>query len=407
MLIDDPAAERSTNARSAMKGSNQSGLRDHNERLVLTMIQSHGAMPGVDIARQSGLSQQTVSVILRSLEVDGLLVRGAPVRGKVGKPSVPVSLDPDGAFSVGLKIGRRSADVVLIDILGRVRNQWHLTYRYPMPARILAFLQECMAQMPEHIGAKGVARIAGIGIAMPGEIWNWHDTIGAPPADLDSWRDFDFNASIADFSDLPVFVVNDATAACRAENIYGRGREFSNYAYFFVGLFIGGGVVLNHSVFEGPKGNAGAFGPMPSINESGQRSQLMDTASLHLLEADLVRAGVDPLRLWTQPQDWSDFDGLVSAWIDRTSTQLAQAALTACAVIDFEAVLIDGGFPVNVRDRLVASTAEKITKLDQRGLILPRIEAGSVGDNARGIGAATGPIFARFFLNTHGNFATV
>jgi len=405
--MDDQTPDRANNARSAMKGSNQSGLRDHNERLVLTMIQSHGAMPGVDIARQTGLSQQTVSVILRSLESDHLVVRGDPVRGKVGKPSVPVSLNPDGAFSVGVKIGRRSADVVLIDILGNVRHQWHLNYRYPMPDPILMFLKGSLAKMPEHIGAVGVARIAGIGVAMPGEIWNWHDTIGAPPADLDRWRDLDFCAAIAEFSDLPVQVGNDATAACRAENIYGRGREFSNYAYFFMGLFIGGGVVLNHSVFEGPKGNAGAFGPLLSFDETGKRSQLLDSASLHVLEADLVRAGVDPLRLWTQPQDWSDFDNLVSVWIERTAAHLAQAALTACAVIDFEAVLIDGGFPADVRDRLVASMREKIVKLDQRGLIMPRIEAGSVGGNARGLGAATGPIFSRYFLNTHGAFAAV
>jgi len=68
------------NSRSFSSGVNQSGVRDYNERLLLSMIQRLGPMPGSDMARQSNLSAQTVSVILRSLEADGLLIKGAPQR---------------------------------------------------------------------------------------------------------------------------------------------------------------------------------------------------------------------------------------------------------------------------------------------------------------------------------------
>src|SRR6185312_12448109 len=99
------------------RGTNQSGMRDYNERLVLTLVRQHGSLAKTEIARVTGLSAQTISVIMRGLEEDGLLVRGAPVRGKVGQPSIPMSLNPDGAFFLGLKLGRRSADLVLIDFL--------------------------------------------------------------------------------------------------------------------------------------------------------------------------------------------------------------------------------------------------------------------------------------------------
>ena len=46
---------------------------------------------------------------MNRLQADGLLRREAPLRGRVGQPTVPVSLDPEGAYSLGLKIGRRSA----------------------------------------------------------------------------------------------------------------------------------------------------------------------------------------------------------------------------------------------------------------------------------------------------------
>ena len=46
---------------------------------------------------------------MKHLERDGLLVREEPMRGKVGQPSIPMSLNPEGAFSIGFKFGRRSA----------------------------------------------------------------------------------------------------------------------------------------------------------------------------------------------------------------------------------------------------------------------------------------------------------
>ena len=74
----------------ARRGSNQSGMRDHNERLVLSLLRQAGALAKSDLARMTGLSAQTVSVIMRALEGDGLLVRGEPVRGRIGQPSVPI-----------------------------------------------------------------------------------------------------------------------------------------------------------------------------------------------------------------------------------------------------------------------------------------------------------------------------
>ncbi|CAA9433324.1 MAG: Transcriptional regulator FrcR for fructose utilization, ROK family [uncultured Rubellimicrobium sp.] len=391
--------------RSLGIGVNQQGLRDHNERLILSTLQRHGPLPGSDLARAAGLSAQTVSVILRGLESAGLIRRGEPQRGRVGKPRVPMSLDPEGAFSVGLKIGRRSADLVLADIAGGVRRQLHTTYRWPVPADVFRFLREGLAAFGRDMTPDAMARIAGIGIAKPYEIWDWHEAIGAPEGALDVWRDVDYAAEVGRFSDLPVHLDNDGTAACRAEHIYGRGREFRDFAYFFVGSFIGGGIVLNHSVFEGACGNAGAFGSLLVRGPEGSDRQLIDTASLFLLEEALVRADLPTDRLWTQPQDWSGLAQALDPWIEATAGQLARAAISVCAVIDFEAVLIDGAFPPDVRARLVEGIRREVGRLDRRGLSPVRIEEGRVGGNARALGAATAPILARYLLNTHGGAA--
>src|SRR5215217_2162582 len=115
------------------RGTNQTGVRLYNERLVLSLIRRHGDLPKADIARMTGLSPQTISIITNALEADGLLLRGNPLRGKVGQPLVPYSLNPEGALSFGLKIGRRSVDLYLINFAGETLGLLHRTYPYPTP----------------------------------------------------------------------------------------------------------------------------------------------------------------------------------------------------------------------------------------------------------------------------------
>ena len=382
-------------------GVNQSGVRAHNERLILSVLQRNGAMPGSDIARLTGLSPQTVSVILRKLETDALILRRDPVKGRVGKPSVPMDLNPDGLFSVGLKIGRRSADLVLLDFVGQVRDRLRITYAYPMPDTVFGFLDKGLRQVTDTLPAVLQARICGIGVAAPHELWNWQEIVGAPARDIQVWRTVDMAEAVAQVSDLPVYVVNDATAACRAEHIHGGGRAYRDYVYVFVGAIVGGGVVLDHSVYEGHQGNAGALGPLPSFASDGRETRLIDTASIHGLEQRLQAAGLDRALLWTDPQDWSALEDHVDPWIDQVGLALAKAALAVCAVIDFEAVVIDGAMPEAIRARLVDRVQQHLQQQDQRGLVVPQIAAGSLGAISRAIGAASGPVLSQVLFDKY------
>ena len=47
------------------RGTTQNGVRLYNERLALTLIRQYGQLPKAEIARLTGLSAQTVSVIVR------------------------------------------------------------------------------------------------------------------------------------------------------------------------------------------------------------------------------------------------------------------------------------------------------------------------------------------------------
>ncbi|MBQ1202349.1 MAG: ROK family transcriptional regulator, partial [Loktanella sp.] len=226
--------------RSISTGLSQKGVRDHNERLLLSLLQRHGSLTAPDLARLSNLSAPTISAILRKLENDGLLLRGDPVRGKVGKPSVPIMLAPGGVYAIGIKIGRRSAEFLLMDLTGGIRLQRRLTYDLPLPSQVFAFVEEGLAAVGAELRPIELVKICGIGIAAPFDLWNWHDLAGPNAVEFRSWQHIDFAQQIGRLTDLPVSVINDATAACQAEHLFGRGKQFRDYAYFFVGAFVGG-----------------------------------------------------------------------------------------------------------------------------------------------------------------------
>jgi len=128
-------------------GADQAGVRVYNERLILSLARRFGPLSKTEVARMTGLSVQSTSTIMNRLQADGLLKREAPLRGRVGQPTVPVSLDPEGAFSIGLKIGRRSFDLVLIDFCGVARRRAHRTYPYPTPDLVMDFIKAEIAPL--------------------------------------------------------------------------------------------------------------------------------------------------------------------------------------------------------------------------------------------------------------------
>jgi predicted NBD/HSP70 family sugar kinase len=380
-------------------GANQIRVRAHNERLVLSLVRRHGALSKADIARRTGLSAQTVSVIMRALEKEGLLSRDQPVRGRVGQPSVPMRLNADAVFSFGVKIGRRSADLVLMDFVGVVRMQLHQIYPYPLPQDIIAFITSGIQDIERRMTETERARVAGIGIAAPFELWNWAEEVGAPEGAMDVWRGFDLQTEVDSRVSHPVYLQNDATSACGAELVFGVGSRYPDFVYLFIGSFIGGGIVLNSSIFVGRTGTAGALGPLPVRDRNGDTRQLLDIASIFVLENLLRDRDIDPQPLWYSADDWIDFGEPLEIWIQDTAKALAQAIVAAASIIDFSAAVIDGGFPSWVRERVVRATSMAASKLDLQGVVMPEIIEGAVGPQARAIGGASLSIFARYLID--------
>jgi predicted NBD/HSP70 family sugar kinase len=380
------------------RGANQAGMRAHNERLVLSLVRRRGPLAKTEIARLTGLSAQTVSVIMRKLEADRLLRRGEPQRGRVGQPSVPMGLDPEGAFFLGAKVGRRSLDLVAVDFAGAIRRRVIERYPYPTPRDTVRRIETGVADCVAALGP-GAERIAGLGLAMPFALWEWAEEFGAPPAEMAGWRDADVRAELARRLPFPVHLQNDATAACGAELVFGAGADLRDFIYFHVGAFIGGGLVLGGGLFAGRTGNAAALGSMPVRDAAGGVAQLIDVASLAALERRLRAAGQAADALYDPAGDWTGFPAELDDWIAEAASGVAQAVAAACAVVDLEAALIDGAFPASVQARLIAGTAAAMAALDLSGIEPPALRPGALGGVARALGGAALPLFDRYLMD--------
>ena len=380
------------------RGTNQSGVKLYNERLILSLVRTRGGLSKVEIARITGLSPQTSSVIMKQLESDGLLLKQKPQRGKVGQPSVPLSLNPEGSFSIGFKFGRRSADLVLMDFVGAVRRVIRSTYAYPEPRQLERFVRSGVAEITASLTEAQKARICGLGIAAPFEMWSWEAEVGTPHAVIEAWRSYDIAEEVRKIVPWPVHFCKDATAACAAELSFGRRTRYANFLYVFVATLIGGGVVLNGSLYPGRVGYAGSLGSVliPDFaSESRAARRLIHSASLYVLENMIRRDGMDPAIL-SHADDWSSLGAPLEAWIEQVSDSLSMAIGSAIAVIDFEAIVIDGAFPAAVRAEIVKRTREKMQGIDMQGVAPIDIVEGSMGRDARVLGAASLPLLASF-----------
>ena len=407
------AGEQAASGRLKPRGSSQGGLRQYNERVVLQAIRLQGALPGAELARVTRLTAQTVSIITKRLEADGLLLRGAPQRGKVGQPSVPLSLNPDGAFAVGIKVGRRSFDVLLVDFTGNVRRRWALDYRYPAPGPVLAQIGERLAEIRSLLSPLEYERVQGVGIAVPLNLGGWQTLLEMPPEVAALWPLLDLRAEVAALTDLPVALVKDTAAACVAELVAGRGRSIQSFLYIFVDTFVGGGLVLDSHLRAGLHGNAGAIGSLPLTVASSPRPgqapggrngavglaappQLLSVASLLNLEMAFEYAGLDVSAVADTRALQPPWLPHTEAWLTDAAAALALAVNSAACLLDLESVILDGSYSRELQAALQAQLSLAMDRYSWEGVTRPVLLSGTIGSDARALGGALLPLYANF-----------
>ncbi|MFM2343102.1 MAG: hypothetical protein RLZZ592_2755 [Pseudomonadota bacterium] len=396
---DAPAARRPT------LGSNQSGMRQFNERVVLQAIRLHGELPKADLARVTHLSTQTISMIVNALLAEGLVHKRAPRRGRIGQPSVPIALDPDGAWAIGVNVGRQRADVLLVDFTGQVHHREVLAYAWPDPQTLPGALAERVRRGQETLAARlqrldRPARLCGIGLAAPLSLGGWSGLFDMPEAQARAWETLDLPAQLTAATGLAVHFAKDTVAACLAELVGGAGRQRPSFLYLFVDTFTGGGLVLGSQLHPGAHGNAGAVGSMPlarpDLAEGGVRAQLLGAASLLNLQRLYQDAGLDADAARDERALQTPWRPATQRWLAQAAPALAMAITGACCVLDLEDIVLDGVLDRALLTELIEHTEEALARHCWEGVHRPRLHPGTIGSDARAVGGAMLPLHADF-----------
>jgi predicted NBD/HSP70 family sugar kinase len=378
-------------------------MRQFNERVVLQALRVHGSLPKADLARLTGLSAQTIGLIIARLEEDRLVVKQNRVRGRIGQPSVPLALNPDGAFAIGIKIGRRGCEWLLIDFTTRVREQHAVSYDFPDADVLLPTVARQIQRLRDGLGPLA-PRAVGVGLATPFRMGGWHRTLGLSQAQSDAWNRLDLHAEVRARSELPVSFARDTAAACVAELVSGRGHDLKSFLYIFVDTFVGGGLVINSHLHAGVHGNAGALASMPMRlraeaggGEAGQGgAQLIDAASLWELEQRYTRAGLDATAAYDRRAQQRPFASITDTWLDGAAEALAHAIASGTSVLDLGHVVMDGSMSRELLEALLTRTRAALALCNWEGMWAPQLHGGKVGAQACALGGAMLPLHANF-----------
>ena len=141
------------------QGSNSVNVRQFNERIILSLLRRLGTASKADLARHANLTANTAGQIVHELEAAGLIRSDGKRQGERGQPATLLRLDPQGAYSIGVKIGRRSVDTILVDFSGQVIEQRRRERPFPLPEQAVAMVRRGRRGRAGAIAAEHARRV--------------------------------------------------------------------------------------------------------------------------------------------------------------------------------------------------------------------------------------------------------
>ncbi|PZF86751.1 ROK family transcriptional regulator [Jiangella anatolica] len=385
------------------RGSNQLRLADFNQAVVLDVLRRAPGASRADLRRESGLSPQTISNITRRLIDDGLIRETEPAGGVRGRPSIPLVVDSDGAFSVGVHIDPARLTTVLLDLDGQVRlRRQERTPQATNPPEVTALIAATADAMIHEAGVDR-DRVLGLGIAAPGPL-DVHAGVIVDPPQLPNWRNVNLRADLSDATGLPVLLDKDVTAAATAE-LRSSTAPSNAFVFLYLGSGVGASVVVDNQVLRGVTNNIGEVGDIivdtdaEQLEWAGRRGGLAAACVPEALVIQAARLGLVPLPDLTDYVAIDDACTAVCAqavagnsgatWIlARAARRVAVGLGVLVNLLDVPRVVLGGP----LWNRLSAAFLPVLTELVAEELVVARpdlvVEGSSVGEHVAAQGAA-------------------
>ncbi len=383
-----------------LTGSNLLHTKQFNLRIVHETIRLSGPLSRADVARHTSLAGQTVSNLVKELIELGLVQELERRQEGRGAPSTMLSINPDGAYSIGLDFNRDHLTGVLVDLCGNVRRRAAVELELPTPAEALELMVGMVEQL---IAEQGLDRsaVCGVGIGIPGPMYHAEGGKGylVNPKSFAGWNKIPLADWLRTRLGLPVILENNATAAAMGERWYGAGQQIDTFFYFFFGSGLGGGLVMNGRTYEGFSGNAGEVGYLPAMlaGDGGEEgSHIGVRFNLLRLYEQLRTDGIDA----RTPDDLDELfaaeDPRLIAWFDDVAAHLTGLVLAVEYLLDPEAIFFGGRLSDRMLKAFIARVEQELPGRRVAEKVSPRLLLATAGSDAAALGVATLPIYQLF-----------
>jgi predicted NBD/HSP70 family sugar kinase len=398
-------------------GTNLGRVGGYNRAVILDAIRRQDGVSRVELAEQTGLTNQTVSNIVRRLLDDGLVTESGRTPSRGGKPRTALRVRSDACYSVGLHLDPTMSVTVLVDLAGRIVARRRRPRRAPGsdPARLVRGLVPGVTALVADAGVDR-SRVIGLGVAVPGPLDTSHGLVVEPPNFL-NWHQVALRDALAEGTGLPVVLDNDATAAAIGERWAGGAAREGSFLFIYLGAGIGGGIVHADQVLRGDTGNAGEFGHITVVPDGipcrcGARGCLEAYCTPAALVAELVhrhgRRAATRIGLTLRPETIRndcvrlcraarDGDPAAADVLDRGADRIAQAALTAVNLLDLGRIVLGVDALGPAADMLRDAIDRRVnSQAIARRIRTVAVEPSLLGADAGAVGAASLVLHGRY-----------
>ena len=236
----------------------QEKVRKINKSIVMNTLRLHSPISRARVANLTGLNRGTVSNIVNVLIDEGLVSENEPEDSKVGRPGISLGIRPDGGAVIGLEIGVDFITIVLTNFIAATLWETRIEISTPQSQTSIISQAEHLVEYALSITREKNLRPLGVGIGLPGLInLRRGELIIAPNL---NWRNVPLRLMWNQRFRLPIFIENEANLAALGEYYFGVARGVDNFIYLNTGIGLGGGIMIDGTLFRGGHGYAGEIG---------------------------------------------------------------------------------------------------------------------------------------------------
>nr|WP_204330259.1 ROK family transcriptional regulator [Rhizobium phaseoli] len=333
-----------------------------NRRLILNLLRREGPRSRADIAAVIGLSPAAVTFVVTDLLEEGIVIEGKTVPGLTGRRPIPVDINYEHALAVGFKLMVDSVECVATDLATNPVAAMRVSLGGHDPDQVADLLAATVPELVKLAGRPD-ARLAGIGISMPGVIN--HEQTACVRSHRFGWNNVPLAALVAARVHVPVWLEDDTNAYAIAQQLFGLGRQHRNMAVLAVGVGISCALVIDGKLYRGANGAAGKFGHTlfedgGRLCECGKRGCLMAYHSeISMLRRWREATGRDELGLPDLCKALASGDATALAIVGESGRGIGTALANLVNITDPE-VIVAGGEAVSLGDPFLTPLREAL-----------------------------------------------